>query len=217
MMDTTHNPGPELVETQGNRGEVIYQWDSTPPKKPGDFDDTPDAYVVQALDGYGGCMIHGRYGTRWECNAPARALVLHLINRVKELEAQQARRAERIKWAEDANRFGDLTKASIFQHRADDAQERADAIRHALDAMAKAETLEKQVEFLEWITWAVTSHKISSVTRRFDVQPKTYPGDELPVVVTTVYLRQTMKEVLSWPGELRDGWKHWDKIKEAVK
>jgi hypothetical protein len=91
-MTSNSNPtGPDLIDSHGKRGEVIYQWDSTPPKKPDDIDDTPDAYVVQALDGYGGCMIHGRYGNRWECNAPARALVLHLINRVKELEARNAK------------------------------------------------------------------------------------------------------------------------------
>jgi hypothetical protein len=84
------NPtGPDLIDSHGKRGEVIYQF--TPPPRDPIGDDTPDAYVVQRLDGYGGCMIHGRYGTRWECNAPARALVLHLINRVKELEARNAK------------------------------------------------------------------------------------------------------------------------------
>jgi hypothetical protein len=84
------NPtGPDLIDSHGKRGEVIYKF--TPPKPTEISDDTPDEYIVQSLDGYGGCMIHGRYGNRWECNAPARALVLHLINRVKDLEAQQAR------------------------------------------------------------------------------------------------------------------------------
>jgi hypothetical protein len=83
----TSNPtGPDLIDSQGKRGEVIYKF--TPPRSKEVSDNTPHEYIVQALDGYGGCMIHGRYGTRWECNAPARALVLHLINRVSELEAK---------------------------------------------------------------------------------------------------------------------------------
>jgi hypothetical protein len=64
----------------------------------------------------------------------------------RDLSLYQARCTERIKWADDAKRDGDLTRASVFTNEANEAHERADAIRHALDVMAKAEALPKTAD-----------------------------------------------------------------------
>jgi hypothetical protein len=119
----------------------------------------------------------------------------------RDLSLYQARCTERIKWSDDAKRDGDLTRASVFTGEANEAHERADAIRHALAVMAKADTLEKQVEFLEWIVWMEREFGFTHVNRSGIVSVK--KADGWPVI--------------SWPGQLRDGWKHWDEIKEAVK
>ena len=48
--------------------------------------------------------------------------------------------------ANEAKKEGHINDASYFQHEADEAQERAGAIRHALGIMKKAETLPKTAD-----------------------------------------------------------------------
>lgn len=74
----TSIPDPEFIGSSGKRGKLLYRWDN-PPARTSESDDTPEAYIVQELHGYGGCLIWGRYGNRWEPNANPRALVLHLM------------------------------------------------------------------------------------------------------------------------------------------
>jgi hypothetical protein len=128
------------------------------------------------------------------------------MNKHKEVLGRDLKLA--LDWKRDCSRCaesymkdGDINESSIYQFQANDAQERAEAIQYALDAMAKAETFEKQVEFLEWIVWIEREFGITHVNRSGVVSVK--KADGWPVI--------------SWPGQLRDGWKHWDKIKEAVK
>lgn len=66
---------------------------------------------------------------------------------------------------------------------------------------AERDTLKKQVEFLEWMAWMEREFGFTHVNRGGVVVVK--KADGWPVV--------------SWSGQLRDGWQHLDAIKEAVK
>lgn len=71
---------------------------------------------------------------------------------------------------------------------------------------AERDTLKKQVEFLEWMATMVNLERVAWVTF--------YLNGEKNITVCNYSARQ---EIMSWPGELRDGWPHLDAIKEAVK
>ena len=75
------------------------------------------------------------------------------------------------------------------------SHEGAEQLRHERDA------LKNQIELLEWMANAITSKKVAAHS----------DGGKHYVVAIT------KQNTFSWPGELRDGWQHFDKIKEAVK
>lgn len=71
-------------------------------------------------------------------------------------------------WAEALKKSGNLSEASVYQREADEAQERAEAIRHALEIMRKAETLPKTADGvtvwpIDWV-WVWDKEKDGTIT-----------------------------------------------------
>lgn len=70
--------------------------------------------------------------------------------------------------------------------------------------LVETRELHQQVEFLEWLFW----HQALG-----DDTANLYETSDGHTNLTKV----GRNEIVRWSGQLRDGWKHWDKIKEAIK
>lgn len=73
-------------------GTVLFRC-ITPPIPEHLIKDTPDEYVVKELPNsekvdYGGVIVFGRYGDRWEANPSCRALVKILLDEIRILKDQ---------------------------------------------------------------------------------------------------------------------------------